>query len=51
MVWGMIGPNGGIAFCCIEGRMNSDAYIDTILYPYVFANESTGIKNKSVYFQ
>ena len=48
MIWGMIGPNGGIALCPVEGRMNSEKYINSILEPYVFINED--IQNKSVYF-
>jgi hypothetical protein len=27
MVWGMIGPSGGLKFCEIKGRMDSESYI------------------------
>jgi len=48
MVWGMIGPEGGIAFCKVDGTLNSDYYINSILKEWVFANET--LINKEAYF-
>ena len=39
MVWGMIGPECGIALIPVHGRMNSDAYIESILKPLVLSNK------------
>lgn len=39
MIWGMIGYEGPIAFCEVDGRLNSDKYIDDILKKYVICNK------------
>ena len=38
MVWGMIGPKGGLELCEVDGRETADYYIEEILDKYVKTN-------------
>ena len=48
MIWGMISYDGPISFCEVEGRLNSEKYIEDILKPHVLKNKK--ISKKLVYF-
>jgi len=40
MIWGLIGPKGGLEFSKLEGRMNSETYINDILQKHVIKNRN-----------
>lgn len=46
MIWGMIGFEGPISLCKVEGTLNSQAYIDQILNKFV----KRKFKNKVITF-
>ena len=48
MVWGLISFTGPIALCKVEGKLNSDNYIENILKKYVITNKK--IKKRIYYF-
>ncbi len=47
--WGMINSEGGLEFCRINGKMNSEWYIEDVLKKFVTPNRR--ITTKKVYFQ